>query len=120
MTELTYPRFPVRALVAIAVALAALVPVAIALNAGGPSERACAIAAERIMAARGYPVALMELTGPGAVRACHGLSRQQYAQSLLATYLIEYGKHLPSVPLPREVPPPAFKALSARSAARSH
>jgi hypothetical protein len=120
VAELTYPSFPVRALVALAAALVVLVPVAIAQNESGPSEHGCAVAAEHVMVAQGYTAAMMALIGTGPVRACRGLSRQQYAQALLDTYQIEYGRFLSRQPMPRDMPPPAVKARSARAGAQSH
>ncbi|HEX9031205.1 MAG TPA: hypothetical protein VF834_05130 [Streptosporangiaceae bacterium] len=116
MSELSYPRFPLRAFVVIGAVLAAFFAAAIvASSGGGPSLRGCAVAAERVMAAHGYSADLMELDGPRAVRACRGLTGRQYAQALRRTYRIEYGGRLPRQPLSHDVPPAAYKSLSARS-----
>lgn len=116
MSELSYPSFPLRAFVVMGALLAVFLAAAIVVNfSGGPRLRDCAVAAERVMVARGDSVDMMELAGPGAVRACHGLTTRQYAQALQRTYRIEYGGRLPKQPLSHDVPPSAYKALSAHS-----
>ena len=124
MSELSYPSFPRGALLVAGAVLLALCAGAIVVNAragagAGPSLRGCAVAAERVMVARNYSVDLMELTGPGAVPACHGLTARQFARALSRTYQIEYGGRMPATPVSDNVPPPAFKALSARSLLRA-
>lgn len=119
MTELSYPAFPKRAFLAIGAVALALMAGAVIVNHGGRSLHGCAIAAERVMAARSYSADMMELIGPGTVPACRGLTARQYAQALLDAYRIEYGRHLPEVPINYAVPPPAFKALSAQDESRS-
>jgi hypothetical protein len=116
MSELSYPRFPLRVFVGMGALLAAFCAVAMIMSSGGgPSLRSCAVAAERVMVARGYSADLMELAGPGAIRACRGLTARQYARALRRTYRIEYGGRLPEQPLSHEVPPAAYKSMSARS-----
>jgi len=119
MTELRYPAFPQRALVIGGAALLVLMAVALLVNRSGPTVPACARAAERVMVARQYSVGMMELAGQGSVPACRGLSRAQYAQALLDTYRIEYGRLLGKVPYDYAVPPPSYKARSALSESRS-
>ena len=118
-TELSYPAFPKRALVAGGIALLVLMAVAFVVNRSGPSVARCARAAEHVMVARQYSVATMELAGQGSVPACRGLSDGQYVQALLDTYQIEYGKVLAKVPANYAVPPPAYRARSALSESRS-
>ena len=118
MTELTYPSFPRRGFLAIGAVVLALVTAAIVVNQSGEDLRACAVAAERVMAARNYSVAMMELIGPGAVRACHGLTALQYDEAVLAAYRIEYGGRLPASSITDDTPPPAFRARSAQEAIR--
>jgi len=119
MNELRYPAFPKRALLAAGTALLALMAVAIVVNRSGPSLRACAYAAERVMVARDYSVRMMELDGKGSVPACRGLSDASYAQALLDTYRIEYGRLLPRESINYAVPPPSYKARSAAAESRS-
>lgn len=124
MSELSYPSFPRRAFLAAGAALLALSVIAVVVNEGagaraGPSLLSCAVAAGRVMVARNYSVAVMELTGPDSVPACHGLTARQFARALSRTYEIEYGGHLPAEPVSYNMPPPAFKALSARSLSRA-
>src|SRR5215470_10427106 len=71
MNDLRYPAFPKGALLAAGTALLALMAIAIVVNRSGPSVRACAYAAERVMAARNYSVKMMELHGQASVPACH-------------------------------------------------
>jgi hypothetical protein len=119
MTELRYPAFPKRALLAVGTALLALMAVAFIVNRSGPSVPACARAAERVMVARQYSLSMMELAGRGSVPACRRLSDAQYVQALLDTYQIEYGRLLAKVPNNYAVPPPSYKARSALSESRS-
>ncbi len=116
MTELTYPAFPRKALVAIGAALVALCAVALVINGSGPDERGCAIAAERVMAARNYSVFTMSRMGPDRLPACRGLTAGQYGQAVADGYRLEYGGRLPSASIARNVPPPSFRALSAQTA----
>jgi hypothetical protein len=118
-TELRYPAFPKRALVAGGTALLALMAVAFVVNRSSPSVQACAHAAERVMVARQFSVDMMELAGRGSVGACRGLSEAQYVQALLDTYQIEYGRLLAKVPSNYAVPPPSYRARSAMSESRS-
>ncbi len=67
MTDLTYPSFPRRTLVAIGVALVALSAVAIVVNRSGPDARGCAAAAAHVMAARNYSIDAMTRIGPDRV-----------------------------------------------------
>ena len=113
VNELRYPAFPTRALLAAGTALLALMAIAIVVNRSGPSVRACAYAAERVMAARNYSVKMMELHGQASVPSCHGLSDASYVQALLDTYKIEYGGLLPGESINYAVPPPSYKARSA-------
>jgi hypothetical protein len=119
--ELSYPRFPSRLFVLAGALVAVLIATAFALqdNRSRPHVHACAVAAERVMVTRNYSAEVMGLIGPDPIAACHGLSSGQYAQALADTYRIEYGRFLSRVPLSHEVPPPAFKSLSAQSAAKS-
>jgi len=119
MTELRYPAFPKRAFLAAGTALLALMAVAIVENRSGPSVRACAYAAERVMVARNYSVTMMELAGRESVPACRGLSDATYVQALLDTYRIEYGRLLPRASINYAVPPPSYKARSAAGESRS-
>lgn len=126
MSELSYPSFPRRAFLAAGAALLAFVAAVVLVNASadagagtGPGLRACAVAAERVMVAENYSVAIMELTGPDSVRACHGLTERQFARALSRTYEIEYGGRLPKQPVSFNMPPPTFKALSSRSLLRA-
>ena len=113
MNELRYPAFPKRAFLAAGTALLALMAVAIVVNRSGPSVRACAYAAERVMVAWDYSVTVMELDGKRSLPACRGLSDSSYVQALLDTYGIEYGGLLPRKPINYAVPPPSYKARSA-------
>jgi hypothetical protein len=119
MTELRYPAFPKRALVAGGTVLVALMVGALLFNRSGPTVPACARAAERVMVARQYSVSMMELAGQRSVPACRGLPDAQYVQALLDTYQIEYGGLLAKVPNNYAVPPPSYKARSALSESRS-
>ncbi len=119
MTELSYPAFPGRAFLAAGTVLLVLVAAAIVVNKNGPSVSACAAAAERVMVARNYSVEMMELAGPGSVPACRGLTVDQYAQALLDTYRIEYGRLLPRTPVRYDLPPPSYKARSANDTSRA-
>jgi hypothetical protein len=118
-TELRYPAFPKRALMAGAAALLALMAVAFVVNRSGPSVPACARAAEHVMVARQYSVGTMERAGPGSVPACRRLSEAQYVQALLDTYQIEYGSLLAKAPNNFAVPPPSYRARSALSSSAS-
>ena len=119
MNELRYPAFPKRAFLAAGTALLALMAVAIVVNRSGPSVRACAHAAERVMVARDYSVTVMELDGKRSVPACRGLSDSSYVQALLDTYKIEYGGLLPRESIGYAVPPPSYKARSAAAESRA-
>jgi hypothetical protein len=114
VNDLSYPRFPVRVFLAGGMLAVALAITAIVVPDSGPDVPACAAAAERVMVARTYTVNMMALIGPGPIRQCRGLSASQYAQALADTYRIEYGRSLPRVPVSQGVPPPDYKALSAR------
>jgi hypothetical protein len=116
VTDLTYPSFPRRALVAIGAALVALCAVAIVVNRSGPDARTCAAAAEHVMAARNYSIDAMTRIGPGPVPDCHGLTAGQYGQAVADAYLIEYGRRLPSTSISGDAPPASFRALSAQAA----
>jgi len=118
MTYLSYPTFPLRPLLAVGVVLLGLGAAAIAYNESGPDLRGCTVAAARVMVARDGTIAGMEAAGPGLVPACGDLTRAQYAGALDRAYLIDYGKGLPRTPLPAQLPPPAYRALRARSALR--
>jgi hypothetical protein len=113
MSELSYPAFPRRAFLAAGTVLLALIATAIVINKSGPSVRACAVAAARVMERRHDTVAMMELAGPRSVPACRDLTAARYAQALADTYRIEYGRLLPRAPLSYDMPPPAYKARSA-------
>ena len=119
MTELSYPAFPRRLFLAAGAVVLALMAAAVVVNKSGPSVRACAHAAERVMAKRNYSVVMMELAGPRSVPACRGLSADQYSQALRDTYRIEYGGLLARSPASYAVPPPSYKAASAISEFRS-
>jgi hypothetical protein len=120
VSDLTYPRFPRRALAALGAVLTALCAVAIVVNKSGPDVRGCAAAAERVMAARNFSVDAMTRIGPGRVAACRGLSAGEYRQAVADAYGIEYERRLPDTPVSRDIPPPSFRALSARSASLGH
>jgi hypothetical protein len=119
VTELTYPSFPRRGFLTIGAVVLALVAAAILANRSSADLRACAVAAERVMAARNYSVATMELIGPGPISACRGLTASQFDQAVLAAYRIEYGGRLPTRSIRDDAPPPAFRARSAQAAIRS-
>ncbi len=119
MAELSYPKFPLRPLAAIGVLTVALGTGAILINRSQPSVGDCAAAAEHIMASHDYSVSRMRADGPGPIRACHGLSAGQFSQALLDGYVIEYGRNLPRTPIPHDVPPPGYRAISARWSLRS-
>jgi hypothetical protein len=119
MTELRYPAFPRRAFLAAGTLLFALMAIAVIINQSGPSLSACARAAERVMVAYGYSVETMELSGQRSVPACGGLSDARYLQALLDTYRIEYGRVLPQSSRDYAVPPPSYRARSARTESRS-
>jgi hypothetical protein len=119
MTELSYPTFPRRLFVAAGVLVLALMAAAVVVNRSGPNVRACARAAEHVMAHQNYSVVMMELIGKGSVPVCRGLSADQYSQALLDTYRIEYGGLLARSPVNYAVPPPSVKAASAMSESRS-
>jgi len=118
-TELTYPSFPKRTLVTIAIAVIAFAGVAIALNRSGPDMHGCAAAAARVMAARNYSLAGLQAQGPGRIDACHGLSASQFGQAIADAYQIEYGDRLPNVSITTDLPPPSYRASSAQQAARA-
>jgi len=115
MTDLSYPSFPVRPLLAIGLALLGLGAAAIALNRSGPDAAACATAAARVMAARDATIGAMERAGAASVPACRGLTPGQYAGAVDRADLIDYGAGLPAAPLPAQLPPPAYRARRARS-----
>jgi hypothetical protein len=115
MTDLSYPAFPRRLFLAAGLVVLGLMAAAVVVNGSGPSVRACAHAAARVMASRNYSVAMMELAGAGSVPTCRGLSADQYGQALLDTYRIQYGRLLARSPVSYDVPPPAYKAASANS-----
>lgn len=119
LTDLTYPAFPKRAFLAAGAVLLALMAVAVMVNKSTPTVHGCAVAAERVMAARNYSARQMGLLGPGSVRACRGLTVGQFDQALLDTYQIEYGRHLPKASITYAEPPPAFKTISAQAKSRS-
>lgn len=112
----TFPEFPWRGFAALGVVLATLCGVAIVVNESGPDVHGCAAAAARVMAAHDYSADAMARLGPGRVPGCRGLSAGQYGQAVADAYVIEFGWRLPDVPVSRGVPPPSFRALSARSA----
>jgi hypothetical protein len=118
VTELTYPAFPKRALVAAGAALVVLCAVAVVVNRSGPDVRACTGAAARMMSARNYSVAAMTRLGPGRVPACRGLSAGQYARAVGDAYAADYARTLPRAPASAEGPSPSFRALSAQTASR--
>ena len=118
MTDLTYPSFPRKALVAVAAALFALCAVAIVVNRSGPDVRMCAAAAEHVMAARNYSIDEMTRIGPSRLPACHGLTAGQYGDAVADAYLIEYGRRLPSTSISRDIPPASFRARSALAASQ--
>jgi hypothetical protein len=111
-----FPSFPWRAFIALGAVLAALCGVAIVVNESGPDVHGCAATAARVMAAHDYSADVMARLGPGRVPGCRGLSADEYGQAVADAYVIEYGRRLPDVPVSRGVPPPSFRALSARSA----
>jgi hypothetical protein len=118
VTDLTYPSFPRKALVAVGAALFALCAVAIVVNRSGPDMRKCAAAVEHVMAARNYSIDAMTRIGPSRVPACHGLTDGQYGQAVADAYLIEYGRRLPSTSISRDIPPASFRARSALAASQ--
>jgi hypothetical protein len=120
MSELTYPGFPRRAFAAFGAVLAALCAAAIVVNKSGPDVPGCAAAAERVMAARNLSVGATARLGPGRLPACRGLSAAEYRQAVADAYVIAYRHRLPDVPVSRDIPPPSFRALSARSASLGH
>jgi hypothetical protein len=115
MTDLRYPAFPVRALLAACAALIALMAVAVIVNRSGPSVGACKRAAERVMVARDYSAEAMELAGQRSVPACRGVSAGQYVQAVLDAYRTEYWRPLARSPADEAIPPPSYKARSAGS-----
>lgn len=117
--ELAYPSFPWRPLLAAGAAVLALAMAAIALNGHRPDVRGCAIAAARVMAVHDYSPGLLRMTGQRAIPACRSLTSGQFEQALSDTYLIEFGGRLPSTPAFGDLPPPAFRASSARAALRA-
>ena len=117
MTDLTYPVFPRRALVAIGAALFALCVVAIVINRSGPDMRKCAAAAEHVMAARNYSIDAMTRIGSNRVPACHGLTAGQYGEAVANAYLIEYGAAA-DTSISRDIPPASFRARSALAASQ--
>jgi hypothetical protein len=117
--EMSNPRLSRRAAVALGTAAAALLTAAIVWNqASGdpppPDLHGCAVAAERVMTAQYYTITVMQIIGPRPIRACRGLTHAQYAEALSQTYVIEYGPLMSHQPLPRQMPPPSYKALSSR------
>jgi hypothetical protein len=117
--EMSSPRLSRRAAVALGTAAAALLTAAIVWNqASGdpppPDLHGCAVAAERVMTAQNYTITVMQIIGPRPIRACSRLTHGQYARALSLTYVIEYGPLMSHEPLPPEMPPPSYKALSSR------
>jgi len=111
-----FPSFPWRAFAALGAVLAALCCAAIVVNESGPDVHGCAGAAARVMAAHDYSADAMARLGPGRVAGCRGLSAGEYGRAVADAYVIVYGRRLPDVPVSRGIPPPSFRALSARSA----
>lgn len=119
VVEISRPRLSRRAVVALGTAAAVLLTAAIGWNqAAGdrqpPDLHGCAVAAERVMSAQNYTITVMQIIGPRPIRACAGLTHAQYADALSLTYVIEYGPLMSHQPLPRQMPPPSYKALSSR------
>jgi hypothetical protein len=119
MTELTYPSFPKRAFAVAGAVVLILIVAAIVRNESGPSVPGCARAARHVMVSRNYSPDLMELTGPGSVPGCRGLTAGQFADAVVIAYQAEYGRFLPRVSITHSLPPPSYKALSAQDEARS-
>ena len=117
MTELTYPAFPRKALVAFGAAIAALGAVAVVVNQSGPDARACAVGAARVMTARNYSIAAMKRQGAEHVPHCQGLTAAEFGSAVQHAYQIEFGRRLPDVSSSRNMPPASFRAKSAQAAA---
>ena len=117
MTELTYPAFPRKALVALGAALATLGAVAVVINQSGPDARACSVAAAHVMTARNYSVAAMKRQGSEHVPHCRGLSAAQFGSAVERAYRIEFARRLPDASISRDIPPASFRAKSAQAAA---
>jgi hypothetical protein len=116
VTELTYPAFPRKALVALGAALVALCAVAMVVNRSGPDERGCAVAAAHVMTARNYSIAAMKRIGADRVANCRGLTGGQFGRAVASAYAIEFSRRLPDASNSRDMPPASFRARSARAA----
>jgi hypothetical protein len=117
VTELTYPTFPRKALIALGAALTALGAVAVVINQNGPDARACSVAAAHVMTARNYSIAAMERQGSEHVPHCRGLSAAQFGPAVEHAYQIEFARRLPDASISRDIPPASFRAKSAQAAA---
>jgi hypothetical protein len=117
VTELTYPAFPRKALLALGAALVALCGVAVAVNQSGPDARGCAVAAARLMTARNYSITAMNRIGAERVPACRRLTAAEFATAVGRAYQIEFGRRLPSTSNSRDSELASFRSKSAQSAA---
>jgi hypothetical protein len=117
VTELNYPAFPRKAILAIGAALVPLCAVGVVVNQSGPDARGCAVAIARVMTARNYSIAAMKRQGPGQVPRCGGLTAAQFSSAVERAYQIEFGGQLPDAANSRDVPPASFRAKSAQAAA---
>jgi len=117
VTELSYPAFPRKALVALGAALAALCGAAVVVNQSGPDPRACAVGAAHVMTARNYSIAEMKRQGTEHVPHCRGLTAAQFGSAVEHAYQIEFARRLPHASSSRNMPPASFRAKSAQAAA---
>jgi hypothetical protein len=117
VTELSYPAFPRKALLALGAAVITLCGVAVAVNQSGPDVRGCVVAAARVMTARTYSIAAMNRVGSERIPACRGLTADQFATAVERAYRIEFGQRLPDTSNSGNIPLVAFRAKSAQAAA---
>ncbi|MGI9007274.1 MAG: hypothetical protein ACR2FU_13955 [Streptosporangiaceae bacterium] len=110
MADLIYPAFPRRAFVLGGLVVIAVIAAAVVVNLSGPSLARCTAAVRQEVARRGQ-------AGPGALRACDGLSAAQVTAARTTAYRAEYGRFLRGIPITSDVPPAAYRARSAQAAA---
>jgi len=114
VTELTYPAFPRKALLALGAAVLALSAVAVVVNRSGPDANGCAVAVARVMTARNYSIAAMKRIGAERVPDCRGLTQGEFGDAVGRAYQIEFGKRLLGVSNSRDFA--SFRAKSAQAA----